>query len=297
MLVVTTTVRVIDGVHSHTTSAGPRVPLDLELVVSTTGLEQGLVDTSTASNDADGGTRGRGDGLLGTRGQTDARGLAVGVVANDGGVVARSTGERATVTRLLLDVADDGTFGERREGEDVGNVERGLLTAVDELTGGETLGSDKGLDTGAVLVRVTESDLGKGSTTVSIEERVDEKVKIVSIRMMEGRCIVWHREQHRSDRKPLRRKAVGSIDTAATESFGTSVGVKQCREWLRAEQRIVSSVYVACEMQSVMRVTLVIAGMLTETLTPQMSNAKHRPSLASDRPSRADAGCVFATDL
>lgn len=174
VLVVTTTVRVVDGVHSHTTSAGPRVPLDLELVVSTTGLEQGLVDTSTAGNDTDGGTRGRGDGLLGTGGETDTRGLAVGVVANDGGVVTRGTGERTTVTGLLLDVADDGTFGERREGENVGNVESGLLTAVDELAGGETLGSDEGLDTGAVLVRVTEGNLGKGGTTE--DEKVTENV-------------------------------------------------------------------------------------------------------------------------
>lgn len=166
VLVVTTTVRVVDGVHSHTTSAGPRVPLDLELVVSTTGLEQGLVDTTTTGDDADSGTRGGGDGLLGTGRKTDTRGLAVGVVANDGGVVTRGTGERTTVTGLLLDVADNGTFGERREGENVGDVQGSLLTAVDELAGGETLSGNEGLDTGAVLVRVTESDLGKGSTTV-----------------------------------------------------------------------------------------------------------------------------------
>ena len=127
VLVVTTTVRVVDGVHSHTTSAGPRVPLDLELVVGTTGLEQGLVDTSTAGNNADGGTRGRGDGLLGARGETDTRGLAVGVVADDGGVVARGTGERATVTRLLLDVADDGTFGEGRKGRTLATLRAAFL--------------------------------------------------------------------------------------------------------------------------------------------------------------------------
>ncbi len=163
MLVVTTTVRVVDGVHSHTTSAGPRVPLDLELVVSTTGLEQGLVDTSTTGDDTNGGTRGGGDGLLGTGGETDTRGLSVGIVTNDGSVVTRGTGKGATVTSLLLDVADNGTFGERREGENVGDVQGSLLTAVDELTGGHALGSDEGLDTGAVLVGVTESDLGKGA--------------------------------------------------------------------------------------------------------------------------------------
>ncbi|KAI3485285.1 hypothetical protein L1887_51398 [Cichorium endivia] len=166
VLVVTTTVRVVDGVHSHTTGARPRVALDLELVVGTAGLEQGLVDTATAGDDANGGTRGGGDGLLGARGETDARGLAVGVVADDGGVVARGAGERATVTGLLLDVADNGTFGERREGENVGDVQGSLLTAVDELAGGEALGGNEGLDTGAVLVGVTEGNLGEGSTTV-----------------------------------------------------------------------------------------------------------------------------------
>jgi len=35
MLVITTTVRVIDGVHSNTTSLGPRVALDGELVLGT----------------------------------------------------------------------------------------------------------------------------------------------------------------------------------------------------------------------------------------------------------------------
>ena len=38
MLVVTTTVRVIDGVHGNTTGLGPVVALDSELVLGTRGL-------------------------------------------------------------------------------------------------------------------------------------------------------------------------------------------------------------------------------------------------------------------
>ena len=53
MLVVTTTVGMVDGVHRHTTSTRPAVALSLELVERTAGLEQRLVDTATAGDDAD----------------------------------------------------------------------------------------------------------------------------------------------------------------------------------------------------------------------------------------------------
>jgi hypothetical protein len=52
VLVVTTTVRVVDGVHRHTTSPGPAVPLGTHGVVFPAGLEEGLVDTATARSSA-----------------------------------------------------------------------------------------------------------------------------------------------------------------------------------------------------------------------------------------------------
>merc|ERR1719220_2542192 len=50
MLMVTTTVGMLDGVHRHTSDLGPAVPLDSVLVVRTAGLQHGLVDP-TASGD------------------------------------------------------------------------------------------------------------------------------------------------------------------------------------------------------------------------------------------------------
>jgi hypothetical protein len=96
-------------------------------VVSTTGLEQGLVNTATAGNDADSRTAGHGEDLLGTRGELDAGLALVGVVGNDGGIVSRSTGERSTVTDLLLNVEDDGTLGHLADGKDVSDGELGYL--------------------------------------------------------------------------------------------------------------------------------------------------------------------------
>ena len=41
VLVVSSSVGVVDGVHGHTSGPGPRVPLRLELVERSSGLEQG----------------------------------------------------------------------------------------------------------------------------------------------------------------------------------------------------------------------------------------------------------------
>jgi hypothetical protein len=86
-------------------------------------------------------------------------------VADDGGVVARGPGKGATVSRLLLDVADDGTLGEGGDGENVADVEACLLADVDKLARVHALGGDKGLGAELVAVRVTEDYTGEGSTT------------------------------------------------------------------------------------------------------------------------------------
>jgi len=168
VLVVTTTVRVVNRVHGNTTSAGPVVTLSLELVERTTGLKQGLVDTTTTGDNADRGTRAAHHSLLRARRKTDAGLALLGRVANDGRVVAGGTGERTTVTDLLLNVADDGTFRALREGENVADGESGLLASVDERASVEALSGDESLRTELVAVRVTEDDAGEGGTTTSV---------------------------------------------------------------------------------------------------------------------------------
>lgn len=93
-------------------------------------------------------------------------------MTDDGSVVSGSPGERSTVTSLFLDVADDGTLWALCDGEDVSDVEGGLLSTVDEGTGGETLGSDKSLSLELVAVWVTEDDGGEWRTTSSVVDDV-----------------------------------------------------------------------------------------------------------------------------
>jgi len=53
MLMVTTTVNVINRIHSHTTSSRPRISLDVVFVEGTSDLQDRFIDTSASSDDTD----------------------------------------------------------------------------------------------------------------------------------------------------------------------------------------------------------------------------------------------------
>jgi hypothetical protein len=168
VLVVTSSVRVLDGVHGNTTDLRPAVSLGLVLVVLTTSLEDGLLSTSTTGNETDGTTASGGNELLLTRRQLDGGAGGIDVVADDGGVLAGGAGKGSTVTSGGLDVEDDGTLGQVADGENVTDVQLSTATAVDELTSVGTLSSDEQLLILLVLVRVLENNLGERSSTSGI---------------------------------------------------------------------------------------------------------------------------------
>merc|ERR1740130_534627 len=72
VLMVTSTVRVLDGVHRHTTDLRPAVALDAVLVEGAARLQQRLVNAAAAGDDADRRASARVHKLLLPRGQTQA---------------------------------------------------------------------------------------------------------------------------------------------------------------------------------------------------------------------------------
>jgi hypothetical protein len=54
-------------------------------------------------------------------------------VANDSNVVAGGTSKRTAVGSFVLDVGQDGTFGDGSEREDVADGKGGVLSGIDEL--------------------------------------------------------------------------------------------------------------------------------------------------------------------
>lgn len=168
MLVVTTSVRMVDGVHRHTLHDRPAVALRLVLVVRVAGLEQGLVRAAATGDDTDHGAARRAQRLLHARRQLHARLALVGVVADDGRVVAARTRQRTTVAGLVLDVADDRTLGHLADGQHVADRQRRTLAAVHKLAGVHALRRDEGALHRRKAVRVAELHARKGRTTPGV---------------------------------------------------------------------------------------------------------------------------------
>lgn len=181
MLVVTTTMGMVDGVHGNTSSLGPRVSLDLVLVEGSAGLEQGLIDSSTTGNNTDDTSSSGGDDLLGSGRKLDSGLALIGVVADDNDVVTGSSANGTSVTGVLLNVGEDGTLGDGAKRENVTDVQGSLLTGVDELSSVDTLVSDEGLNSLLVLVGVSEDDLGEGSTTTGVMDDLLDNTSDVSV--------------------------------------------------------------------------------------------------------------------
>jgi hypothetical protein len=123
MLLVTTTVRMVDGVHSNTTNAGVVVLLCLSLEPSGTGLKEGLIGSLSSSDNADHSTAATLDGLTDAGGEADTGLGTVFGVTDDNGGSAGGAGEGSTVTELGLDVGDNGAFGHVSHGEDIADGE------------------------------------------------------------------------------------------------------------------------------------------------------------------------------
>lgn len=165
VLMVTSSVRVLNGVHGNSTDDGPAVTLSLVLVESATGLEDRLLGTTSSGDETDHSTAIRSDDLLLTRGELKDGAVDIRVVTNDGGVLSGSTSEGASVSSALLDVANDGTFGQQTDGQDVSDGKLGTTTGIDELASEHTLGGNESLSVLSGSGDAVEDNLSKGSST------------------------------------------------------------------------------------------------------------------------------------
>jgi hypothetical protein len=188
MLMITTTVGMINGVHGNTTGLWPGVALDSVLVVRASSLEQGFIDTTTSSNDSNGGATFVWDNLLGARHELDAGLSVVWVLAEHDCVVSGNTREWAAIANLWLDVGDNGSFRHGREWEDVTDSESSLLSAVDKLASEHTFSRNESFLLVFILVGVSESDLCEGSASTGIvDDWFDDSSNVsVSLRVVEG---------------------------------------------------------------------------------------------------------------
>ena len=127
---VTTTMRMLDGVHSNTSNSGPVSLLGVSLVVGVVSLQERLIVSLSASANANHTSAGALDGLSDTRGKSDTGLFAILGVTDDNAGVAGGTGKTAAVTELGLDVGHDGTLGHSVKREDIADSEGGYLIII-----------------------------------------------------------------------------------------------------------------------------------------------------------------------
>jgi hypothetical protein len=127
VLMVTTTMRMLDGVHRNTSNSGPLELLGVVLEVSIVSFQEGLVGSLATSDDADHASAGALDGSADARWKSDTGLLAILRVADDDGGAAGRAGKSATVSLLALEVGDDGTLGHLADGKDITNRESRCL--------------------------------------------------------------------------------------------------------------------------------------------------------------------------
>lgn len=143
--------------------------------------QQGLVSTATTGNNADHAAGLAADDLLGARRQLDAGLALIGVVADNGDVVAGRAAQCTAVASLLLNVGHDGTLGHRAQGQDVANGQSGVLAGVDELAGVHALVGNHRLGVQLEPVGVAERDTGQGSAPTGVVDDLANNAADVAV--------------------------------------------------------------------------------------------------------------------
>jgi len=181
VLLVTTTERMVNGIHGNSSNLRPSLSESLHLVVNSTSLEDGLINSFTGGNETNHSSGLTGEGLSGTRRKLDSGlGKIIGVTNDDSGSTGAS-GELALITGLVFDVTDGSTFGDLVDGEDVTGGEGSLVTGVDELTSVHSFNSQEMVVLKSVLIRVSEDDLSEGSTTAGVVDDLSDDTLNVTV--------------------------------------------------------------------------------------------------------------------
>ena len=135
MLMVTSSMRMLDGVHGNTSDSWPVVSLSLVLEPGVDSLQEGLVSSLSTGHDSDHGSAVAHDGLSGSGWESHSGSSAVLGVTDDDSRSSGGSGEAASVSELGLAVRDDGSLGQGVHGEDVSDGEGSCRTVVRECTG------------------------------------------------------------------------------------------------------------------------------------------------------------------
>ena len=121
MLLVTSSVRMLNWVHGNTSNSWPVLSLTLVLVPGSVSLKEWLIGSLTSGADSNHSSAVTHDGLSGSGWESDScLSLIVGVTDDDSRG-SRGSGERSSISDLALAVGNDGSFWHGVNWKDVSN--------------------------------------------------------------------------------------------------------------------------------------------------------------------------------
>ena len=123
VLMVTTTMGMLDWVHGNTSDSWPVSLLGVGFVVGCVGLEEWLVSSLSSSDDTNHSSAATEDGLSHTRWHSNSSLGAIFGVTDDDSAGSRGTCEGAAITNLCLNVGNDGAFWHLVDWENVADRE------------------------------------------------------------------------------------------------------------------------------------------------------------------------------
>lgn len=114
-------------------------------------------------------------------------------MSDDSNVVSGCASKSSTVTWVLLDVGDDGSFWDGSKGKDVADSQVGVLSGVDELTGVHALVGDESLGVQLESVGVAELNSCKRSSTSRVmDDGLHYTANVtVTLSIIEGSELCW----------------------------------------------------------------------------------------------------------
>jgi len=185
VLLVTTTERMVNWIHGNTSNSRPSLSESLHLVVNSTSLQDGLINSFSGSNETNHSSSLTGEGLSGTRRKLNSGLAKIFGMTDDDSRGTGSSGELTLITGLVFNIADLGTFGDLVDGEDVTSSQGSFVASIDELTSVHSFNGDEMVVLESVLIGVSEDDLSKGSTTAGIVEDLSDDTLNVTISFSE----------------------------------------------------------------------------------------------------------------
>lgn len=122
MLVVTTSVGMVDWVHSDSGNDGEVFSLGLVSPVLNTSLEDGLLVSASSSDDSDHSSGLAIDGLSDTRRKLNSGLKPVFRVGDDGNKGPGCSGELSIISLSELNIGDQSSLGDVSNGKDVSDL-------------------------------------------------------------------------------------------------------------------------------------------------------------------------------